>query len=79
MTVKYPRTTSGSCGQEPDLRSFAWQEGYGAFSVGVSQLASTMSYIEDQANHHRAKSYQDEFLAFLKRHGLAYDERFLWG
>jgi REP element-mobilizing transposase RayT len=57
---------------------FAWQEGYGAFSVGISQVARTIAYIQRQAEHHRKTTFQEEFLAFLKRHGLRYAERYLW-
>ena len=60
-------------------KGFSWQEGYGAFSVGVSQIDDTVSYIRSQADHHRKKTFQEEFLAFLKRHGIQYDERYLWG
>jgi REP element-mobilizing transposase RayT len=60
----------------PDQRTFAWQEGYGAFSVSVSD--KTIAYIENQAEHHRTKSFQEEFLAFLKRHRVEYDERYIW-
>ena len=63
----------------PEHRGFAWQEGYGAFSIGISQIGDTISYIRSQANHHRQKTFQEEFLAFLKRHGIEYDERYLWG
>ncbi|HLA85383.1 MAG TPA: transposase [Thermoguttaceae bacterium] len=59
--------------------AFTWQEGYGAFSIGVSQVEDTVSYIASQAEHHRKRTFQEEFLAFLKRHGIAYDERYLWG
>jgi len=57
---------------------FAWQEGYGAFSIGVSQVDRTIGYIESQAKHHRKTSFQEEFLAFLRKHGIRYDERYLW-
>ncbi len=63
----------------PERRDFAWQEGYGAFSVGVSQVDDTTRYIANQAEHHRAKSFQEEFLAFLARHGIEYDPRYVWG
>jgi len=62
----------------PEMQDFAWQEGYGAFSVGVSQLAETIAYIENQEEHHRHKSFQEEYLAFLKRHEITYDEKYLW-
>ncbi len=60
-------------------RSFAWQEGYGAFSVGVSQVDDTVHYIHSQAEHHKKIDFQQEFVAFLKKHGIAYDERYVWG
>ncbi len=62
----------------PEMRNFAWQEGYGAFSVSVSHLAETIAYIENQEEHHRHKSFQEEYLAFLKRHEIDYDEKYLW-
>ena len=66
--------TQGFCSQP-----FAWQEGYGAFSIGVSQAPATIAYIEKQKEHHRRKSFQEEFLAFLEKHGLVYDPRYVWG
>jgi REP element-mobilizing transposase RayT len=63
----------------PEHRGFAWQEGYGAFSLGISQVESTRAYIESQAEHHCKKTFQEEFLEFLKRHGMDYDERYVWG
>jgi REP element-mobilizing transposase RayT len=63
----------------PEQRGFAWQEGYGAFSIGISQVKRTKSYIESQAEHHRKKTFQGEFRAFLNKHGIEYDERHVWG
>jgi REP element-mobilizing transposase RayT len=63
----------------PECRSFAWQDGYGAFSIGVSQIDDTRRYIESQPEHHRKVTFQEEYLAFLKRNGVAYDERYVWG
>ena len=63
----------------PPQSDFAWQEGYGAFSLGVSQVESSKSYIESQPEHHRKTTFKEEFLAFLKKHNLEYDERFIWG
>jgi putative transposase len=57
---------------------FAWQEEYGAFSVSVSQLEKTIEYIRGQEAHHRMMTFQEEFLALLKRHRIEYDERYLW-
>lgn len=60
-------------------QDFEWQEGYGAFSVGVSQVEGTRQYIANQREHHRTKTYEEEFLAFLERHGIEYDLRYVWG
>ena len=59
--------------------AFAWQEGYGAFSVGVSQQADTISYICSQAEHHHKRGFEEEFLAFLKKHEIEYDAAYVWG
>ena len=61
----------------PKLHSFEWQEGYGAFSIGITAVDATVGYIRDQAEHHRKRSFRDEFVAMLRRHGLDYDERML--
>ena len=58
---------------------FAWQEGYGAFSIAVSGLQDTRKYLAGQAQHHARVTFQDEFRAFLQRHGIAFDERYVWG
>lgn len=62
----------------PDFRDFHWQEGYGAFSIGESQVAAVKAYIAGQKTHHRTVSFQDELLAFLKKYNLPYDQRYLW-
>lgn len=61
----------------PKFHSFEWQEGYGAFSVGISAVHATVRYICDQAEHHRKRSFREEFVAMLRRHGLDYDELML--
>jgi|SRR5437588_10198126 len=58
---------------------FAWQEGYGAFTVGLSQQADTIRYINSQHEHHQKRSFEEEFLAFLKKHGISYDLKYVWG
>jgi len=63
----------------PEHRLFAWQEKYGAFSVSVSQLDTVIEYIRKQPEHHRKQSFQEEFLALLQKHGIEYDERYVWG
>ena len=62
----------------PDLRGFAWQAGYGAFSVSSSSLAVVKHYIARQEEHHRTRTFQDEFVGFLKRHNIEFDERYRW-
>jgi REP element-mobilizing transposase RayT len=57
---------------------FAWQTGYGAFSVSASHVERVKDYLARQAEHHRTMTFQEEFVAFLRRHGVAYDERYLW-
>ena len=57
---------------------FAWQEGYGAFSISESQLADVRTYVQNQEEHHHQKSFQEEYLAFLQRHHIEYDERYIW-
>jgi putative transposase len=61
----------------PRMHSFAWQEGYGAFSIAVSGVDATVAYIRNQAEHHRRRSFGEEYLAVLKKHGFAYDESML--
>ena len=56
----------------------AWQAGYGAFSVSQSNVPAVVKYIRNQEQHHRKISFQEEFTAFLKAHGIAYDERYIW-
>ena len=59
-------------------RKFAWQGGYGAFSVSESRRAAVIRYIRDQPQHHQRISFQDEFLALLKNHRVEFDERYIW-
>ena len=59
-------------------RLFAWQTGYGVFSISQSQISATRKYIADQEKHHQKLSFQDEFRRFLKKYEITYDERFLW-
>jgi putative transposase len=62
----------------PQRRSFAWQGGYGAFSVSESRRGAVIRYIRDQAQHHRRISFQEEFLALLKNHRVEFDQRYIW-
>jgi putative transposase len=63
----------------PELRRFSWQDGYGAFTVSKSQIPDIVHYIQGQEDHHRAKTFQEEYLVFLQKHGIEYDERCVWG
>jgi REP element-mobilizing transposase RayT len=56
---------------------FHWQDGYGAFTVSPSQSDSVIAYIENQNEHHRRQTFQDEFLILLERHGIEYDPKYL--
>jgi len=62
----------------PKLRSFAWQSGYGAFTVSQSQIERVQRYIANQQKHHQRVSFKEEFIALLEAHGVEYDERYLW-
>ena len=64
--------------QGAEFASFHWQNGYGAFSVGASQTKQARRYVEEQSEHHRTRSFQEEFRVFLKRYGIDYDERYVW-
>jgi putative transposase len=61
-----------------ELQGFAWQTGYGAFTVSHSQLTKVRKYLDDQNEHHRTTSFQEEYLAYLRRHGIVYDEKYIW-
>jgi len=62
----------------PDQGRFAWQSGYGAFSVSFSSLEKVRQYVLRQEEHHRQRSFREEFVALLRRHELAHDEHFYW-
>jgi REP element-mobilizing transposase RayT len=59
-------------------KAFSWQQGYGAFTVSVSNLDVVREYIVKQPEHHRKKSFQEEYITFLKKNGVDYDERYVW-
>jgi putative transposase len=64
--------------QTPALSDFSWQRGYGAFSVGPGDLNSLIAYIDSQEEHHRNRSYQEEYRALLHKYGVDFDERYIW-
>jgi REP element-mobilizing transposase RayT len=72
-------STSGWCKtQGAQWSQFYWQGGYAAFSVSQSQIDVVREYIRNQREHHRTRSFQDELRLLLKRHGIEFDERYLW-
>lgn len=64
--------------QGEEYRDFAWQAGYGAFSVSESNAAAVRVYIAEQREHHRSRSFEDEYRAFLELHRIKFDERYVW-
>jgi REP element-mobilizing transposase RayT len=65
-------------GLAPGYRRFYWQRGYGAFSVSPSQLDALLKYVETQEEHHRSRTFQEEYREFLRKHSVEYDERYVW-
>lgn len=64
--------------RDRSMGDFAWQGGYGVFSIGFSQLEAVRRYIDEQEQHHRSVSFQEEFRRLLDRYRVAYDERYVW-
>jgi REP element-mobilizing transposase RayT len=60
------------------LGQFSWQDGFGGFSLGKSQIAEKIRYIENQQEHHRIKTFREEYLNFLEEYGIEYDERYIF-
>ena len=58
---------------------FSWQDGYGAFTVSSSKLSDVIRYISNQREHHKTQTFEEEFVAFLEKHGVEYDPQFLFG
>ena len=61
------------------LRSFGWQDGYSAFTVSKSDIPAVIAYIQNQREHHRKRTFQEEYLDFLIKNGVEYDEKYVWG
>ena len=59
-------------------QGFYWQDGYGAFSVNPSEVETVINYIANQHKHHKTKTFKEEYLAFLNKYKVEYDERFVW-
>jgi REP element-mobilizing transposase RayT len=64
--------------QGPEFRTFAWQSGYGVFAVSESNVEAVRQYIANQREHHRKKTFQDEYRQFLERHRIPFDEKYVW-
>lgn len=64
--------------KNPQLEAFSWQNVYGMFSIGFSQIPDVKRYIATQEEHHRTKAFQDEFREFLRRYDIEFDERYVW-
>ncbi len=62
----------------PEFGRFSWQKGYGAFSVSPTDTDALIKYIDDQEEHHRTRTFQEEYRMFLKKYGIEYDERYVW-
>lgn len=60
-------------------KGFAWQKGYGSFSVSKSLVPTVIRYIENQERHHKKMTFEEEFVAFLKKHGVEYDPKYVFG
>lgn len=78
--VKALKTASSKWLKEQDstFAGFHWQQGHGAFSVSMSQKDTLLQYIDTQEEHHRTRTFQDEYRDFLQKYGIAYDERYVW-
>jgi len=80
QVVEQIKKTSSKWIKELDARyrTFFWQRGYGAFSVSPSQLEAVLQYVEAQQTHHRTRTFQEEYRDLLRRHGIDFDERYVW-
>ena len=63
---------------DPRYRNFFWQRGYAAFSVSPNQLEAMLQYVDAQQQHHRTSTFQEEYRDLLRKHGVHFDERFVW-
>jgi REP element-mobilizing transposase RayT len=76
--VEEVKKQSSKWAKESVAAGFFWQNGYGAFSVSVSNVDQVKTYIENQEEHHRTMTFQDEFRELLRRHQIECDERYVW-
>jgi putative transposase len=76
--VEEVKKSSSKWMKTQDVPMFAWQAGYGAFSIGESQVETVVQYIKNQEEHHRKLTFQEEYRRFLEKYRVAYDERYVW-
>lgn len=76
--VEEVKTSSSKWMKSAGIPEFAWQNGYGVFSVSQSNVNAVREYIEGQAEHHKQRDFKDEFREFCKRYNVAIDERYVW-
>ena len=72
-TSKWMKTTAGP------HQIFQWQDGYGAFSIGASQISAVRTYLKSQKEHHQTRTFEDEYLVLLRKYEMDYDPNYLWG
>jgi REP element-mobilizing transposase RayT len=72
------KTNSSRWMREKHTRNFAWQTGYGVFSVSESSVRDVTEYIAKQEEHHWKRSFQEEYIAFLKKNHVEYDPKYIW-
>jgi REP element-mobilizing transposase RayT len=77
VVQKIKASSSGSMSEQ--VRGFHWQEGFGAFSVSASHRDEVIHYIHNQAEHHKKRSFEEEFIALLKAIGVSYDPKYVFG
>ena len=73
------KTGSSVWMKQQDVKDFAWQRGYGLFSVSPADISALVQYIETQKAHHRKRGFQDEMRAFYAKYHVEFDERYVWG
>lgn len=76
--VRVIKANSSKWAGERDSHWCGWQSGYAAFSVSQSNVEAVAEYVRGQEEHHRRRTFEEEFVALLERHGIEYDERYLW-
>ena len=76
--MRFIKSNSSGWVHDKWQRAFAWQLGYGAFSVSKSNVPEVLKYIAKQEAHHRRISFRDEFVDFLQKHEIQYDKRYIW-